>query len=168
MKFGTGEFSMFCTFFANWAVHNFELFEVGFVSVPEETKEHVVHVRFSESSHQIFISQWTDHRILQGFCFVGRSVSGQKLESKQKRFIRALHLNGINEHIIEIAVSFLGSVTNMPFPQNHEIVVIFNPLQNLLGMTDIHLYFLRQLVDSFVDQACKERQLIKNSFIGFF
>ena len=57
VKFGTCELSMFNTFFANLAVHDFELVEIGFVSVPEETKEHVIHVRFPENSHQIFISQ---------------------------------------------------------------------------------------------------------------
>ena len=57
VKFRTGEFSMFCPFFANRTVHDFKLVEIRFVSVPEETKEHVVHVRFSENCHQIFISQ---------------------------------------------------------------------------------------------------------------
>ena len=165
VQLGAGELEVVELLLAVLARQHLEL--IGDVAdlIPDEAEELVVHVAFLEDLDEASVVQLEQHRECQGLYLIQRPLLGEEVEASEEGHVSLSDLDEVDDFIVEDAV-LLADVAYLTLLQDHEVEVIVDAPDDLLGMRDLYLKVLCEVVKRAVQQVPEEDQLLEDCLIG--
>lgn len=168
MGLRTSEFCMFFTLATNFTVVDLELVRNRAISISQETKQKVIHLRVSQDTDQIIIGERINNRVLKWFGFVYGPTASQKFQTENEGFIVRIDFDPVNHQFVEVTVALFDWIADLSLSQNEKIVIIIDFSQKLLRMTNAHLNFFSKMIEGLVHKATEKGKLTENTFVAFF
>lgn len=133
--------------------------------VPDEAEELIVHVAFFEDFDEVGVVQLVEDGECQRFYFVERAFFGEEVQASQEGDVSIAYFNEVDYLIIQNPL-FLAYVPDFSLFEDHEVEIVIDTPDDFLGMRDLGLKMLCEVVKRAVEEIPEEDKFLQNCLIG--
>ena len=153
---------------ANLARKHLELIRNALHAISQSAEKLVVHLSLSQHLHKLVVGQEVKYGVLHRLYLVVASLSSNEVQIHQVGGVCLLDHLRVHHELPQLGIRTLAHEPQSARLQDHQVVVVVEVLDCLLGVTHLHFYFFCQVEQGLADEALEEMYVLKDDLVGLF